>query len=213
MPAGKYSSLYGLLLLLILASQSDTASSSALNARGKSDTAEQYDQRHWSRPEPLKEAPGARPTDCNNRKNNGTVDDLMVWLNGRNVCFSHFTAALLATSDLLQNYRHNAIRSPAVAINRDGQAVIAWIAYNLNSGNGSVGNGILYARIYDGSHWLEQQIIDQNIDMTGFITQQGGISVFLDNTGQAEIIYQASRAGDTRPGLQSYSSRLIQARQ
>ena len=117
---------------------------------------------------------------------------LSLWVNNWTDLKTNISDAGSFSASSTEHPRDNdVIQSVTGAINDNGKAVIVWFGYDLDMTSGIPYDGTLYARFYDGSAWLDVQTIDSDIDVASFLSVKGGLGVYLDNSDDVTVVYNA----------------------
>ena len=125
----------------------------------------------------------------------GSDYGLSLWVNNWTELKTNISnAGSFASSATEHPQSNDQIRFAQGAINDNGKAVIVWFGYDFDMTSGTPGDGTLYSRFYDGNQWLDVQTIDSGIDVASFISSKGGVGVYLDNSDDVTVVYNAYKA-------------------
>ena len=135
---------------------------------------------------------------------------LSLWVNdGAELKTNISDAGSFSASSTEHPQSNDQIRSAQGAINDNGKAVIVWFGYDLDMTSGIPYDGTLYARYYDGSAWQDVQTIDSGIDVPSFISSKGGVGLYLDNSDDVTVVYNAYKSGQATSEPKTFYARRV----
>lgn len=132
---------------------------------------------------------------------------LSLWVNNWTDLKTNISDAGSFAGTTVHPQNNDVIRSVTGAINDNGKAVIVWLGYDADAVTQTLSNGTIYSRFYDGSSWQDVETIDSDIDVASFLSVKGGLGVYLDNSDDVTLVYNAYKASQSTTEPKTFYTR------
>ena len=132
---------------------------------------------------------------------------LSLWVNDWTDLKTNISDAGSFAGTTVHPQNNDVIQSVTGAINDNGKAVIVWLGYDADAVTQTLSNGTIYSRFYDGSSWQDVETIDSDIDVASFLSVKGGLGVYLDNSDDVTLVYNAYKASQSTTEPKTFYTR------